>query len=375
MITNHQKIAENVGVPMVVTDNRAYDLYSRMLSDRIIILSGEVNDMIAELVVGQLLFLESEDPNEPITMYINSPGGSVTAGFSIYDTMQLISCPVHTVCNGLAASMGAFLLSAGAPGCRSALPHAQIMIHQPLGGFYGQATDFQIRAEFMQRLKEILTRRLAQHSGRTYEEVLRACERDNWLTAEDAVEFGLIDKIQSYRNPSVGIASIRELLKTDDFTRKTEQISTDSAKDSSNETATATTEANESTALDTQVSETKKSKASKKSHKAPDAQQSASEEVALVKEQEETTEHKTVAESTETVEQEDVQGSLLTYLESRLEKTAPQVTESAENKQTEVKESKAKKATKSVAKSAPKKATTKKASKKSSSKETKEDKK
>lgn len=359
MITNNQKIAENVGVPMVVSDNRAYDLYSRLLSDRIIILSGEVNDLIAELVVGQLLFLEAEEPNEPITMYINSPGGSVTAGFSIYDTMQLISCPVHTVCNGLAASMGAFLLSAGTPGFRSALPHAQIMIHQPLGGFYGQATDFQIRAEFMQRLKEILTRRLAEHSGRTYEEVLRACERDNWLTSEDAVEFGLIDKIQSYRNPSIGITSIRELLKTDDFTKKLKE-----ANSASNSTSEITPE---TIPAETSQEQTKR-KTTKKAKKVSAESKTQEDEVVVVKENK-STEYKT--NNVETTEEE-VQGSLLTYLESKLEKTD---VEGKQLSQPQTKESAEPKADKSLVKSKSKKVTTKKATKKSSTKDSKETKK
>lgn len=176
---------------------RSYDIYSRLLKDRIIFLGEEVNEYTASLVVAQLLFLESEDPEKDIHLYINSPGGSVTAGMAIYDTMQYIKCDVSTVCIGMAASMGAFLLSGGAKGKRYALPNAEIMIHQPLGGTQGQATEIEIAAKHILRTKEKLTKIIADNCGRPYEEVLMDCERDNWKTAEEALEYGLIDKVIS----------------------------------------------------------------------------------------------------------------------------------------------------------------------------------
>ena len=182
-------------VPMVIEttgrSERAYDIYSRLLKDRIILLSSEVNDTVASLVCAQLLFLESQDPETEINLYINSPGGSVTAGLAIYDTMRYITAPVSTVCMGRAASMGAFLLAAGQKGMRYALPNSQIMIHQPLG----QATDVDIHAREMLRIKERLNTMLAENTGKSYDEVVRATERDNFLTPEQALEFGIIDRV------------------------------------------------------------------------------------------------------------------------------------------------------------------------------------
>ena len=184
-------------VPMVVEQTnrgeRSYDIYSRLLKDRIIMLSDEVNDATASLVVSQLLFLEAEDPEKDIYLYINSPGGSVTAGMAIYDTMQYIKCDVSTVCVGLAASMGAFLLAGGAKGKRLALPNSEIMIHQPLGGTQGQATEIEIAAKHILRTKEKLTKIIAENCGRKYEDCIADMERDNWKTAEEALEYGLID--------------------------------------------------------------------------------------------------------------------------------------------------------------------------------------
>jgi ATP-dependent Clp protease protease subunit len=186
-------------VPIVVEQTskgeRSYDIYSRLLKDRIIMLSDEVNDATASLVVSQLLFLEAEDPEKDIFLYINSPGGSVTAGMAIYDTMQYIKPDVNTVCMGMAASMGAFLLAGGTKGKRMALPNAEVMIHQPLGGTKGQATDMEIAAKHILRTKEKLTRIMAENCGRTYEECLADMERDNWKTAQEALEYGLIDKV------------------------------------------------------------------------------------------------------------------------------------------------------------------------------------
>ena len=186
-------------VPYVVEQTsrgeRSYDIYSRLLKDRIIMLTDEINDATASLVVAQLLFLEAEDPNKDIYMYINSPGGSVTAGMAIYDTMQFIKCDVSTVCIGMAASMGAFLLAGGTKGKRMALPNAEIMIHQPLGGAQGQATEIEIAAKHILRTKEKLTRLLAENCNKTYSDVRLDCERDNWKTAEEALEYGLIDRI------------------------------------------------------------------------------------------------------------------------------------------------------------------------------------
>ncbi|MBR5128059.1 MAG: ATP-dependent Clp endopeptidase proteolytic subunit ClpP [Roseburia sp.] len=186
-------------VPYVVEQTsrgeRNYDIYSRLLKDRIIFLSDEVNDVTASLVVAQLLFLEAEDPNKDIHLYINSPGGSVTAGMAIYDTMQYIKCDVSTICIGMAASMGAFLLAGGAKGKRFALPNAEVMIHQPLGGAKGQATEIQIAAEHILKTRKKLNEALAANTGRTYEEIARDTERDNYMTAEEAKEYGLIDSV------------------------------------------------------------------------------------------------------------------------------------------------------------------------------------
>ena len=172
---------------------RTYDIYSRLLKDRIIFLGEEVNDVTASLVVAQLLFLEAEDPNKDISLYINSPGGSVTAGMAIYDTMNYIKCDVSTICLGMAASMGAFLLSGGTKGKRYALPHAEVMIHQPSGGARGQATEIQIVAENILRTKKKLNEILAANTGQPYDVIVRDTERDNYMTAEQAKEYGLID--------------------------------------------------------------------------------------------------------------------------------------------------------------------------------------
>lgn len=174
---------------------RSYDIFSRLLNDRIVLLSEEVNDTTASLVVAQLLFLESQDPDKDIQLYINSPGGSVTSGLAIYDTMQYIKPDVSTICIGMAASMGAFLLSSGAKGKRIALPNAEIMIHQPSGGSQGQATDIQIQAEHIIRTKAKLNRILAENSGQPLEKVARDCERDYFMSAEEAKAYGLIDEI------------------------------------------------------------------------------------------------------------------------------------------------------------------------------------
>lgn len=192
-------------VPYVVEQTsrgeRSYDIFSRLLNDRIIMLSEEVNDTTASLVVAQLLYLESQDPEKDISLYINSPGGSVSSGLAIYDTMQYIKCDVSTICIGLAASMGAFLLSSGAKGKRLALPNSEIMIHQPLigGGLGGQATDIKIRTDQLLRTKENLNRILAENTGKRMEEVVLATERDNFMTAQEALEFGLIDKVITRR--------------------------------------------------------------------------------------------------------------------------------------------------------------------------------
>ena len=177
---------------------RSYDIYSRLLKDRIIFLGEEVNDVSAGLIVSQLLFLEAEDPGKDIQLYINSPGGSVTAGMAIYDTMKYIKCDVSTVCIGMAASMGAFLLAGGAKGKRFALPNAEIMIHQPLGGTQGQATEIEIAAKHILRTKEKLNRMLAENTGKDYETICADTERDNWKSAEEACEYGLIDKVITF---------------------------------------------------------------------------------------------------------------------------------------------------------------------------------
>ena len=190
-------------VPMVVEQTsrgeRSYDIYSRLLSERVIFLADEVNDTTASLVVAQLLFLESQDPDKDICLYINSPGGSITAGMAIYDTMNYIKCDVSTVCIGMAASMGAFLLAAGAPGKRLALPNSEIMIHQPLGGFRGQASDIKIHADMILRTKERLNRILAENTGKSYEQICADTDRDNFLTSEEALNYGIIDKIMTKR--------------------------------------------------------------------------------------------------------------------------------------------------------------------------------
>ena len=189
-------------VPYVIEQNsrgeRSYDIYSRLLKDRIIFLGEEVTDVSANLVVAQMLFLEAEDPGKDIHFYINSPGGSVSAGFAIYDTMQYIKCDVSTICIGMAASMGAFLLAGGAKGKRFALPNAEIMIHQPLGGTQGQATEIEIAAKHILRTKEKLNRMLAENTGKDYETICADTERDNWKSAEEACEYGLIDKVITF---------------------------------------------------------------------------------------------------------------------------------------------------------------------------------
>ncbi len=186
-------------VPMVIEQTsrgeRSYDIYSRLLNDRIIFLADEVNDVTASLVVAQLLFLEAQDPDKDIHLYINSPGGSVTAGMAIYDTMNFIKCDVSTICIGMAASMGAFLLSSGAKGKRLALPNSEIMIHQPLGGMQGQATDIKIHADHILRTRDTLNRILAENTGRSIKEIARDTERDNFMTAQAAMEYGLIDRV------------------------------------------------------------------------------------------------------------------------------------------------------------------------------------
>lgn len=186
-------------VPMVIEQTsrgeRSFDIYSRLLKERIIFLGEEVNETTASLVVAQLLFLESEDPGKDISLYINSPGGSVTAGMAIYDTMQYIKCDVSTICIGMAASMGAFLLAGGTKGKRMALPNAEIMIHQPLGGAQGQATDIKIAAEHILRTKEKLNKILSENTGKPLDIIAADTERDNWMTAEQAVEYGLVDSV------------------------------------------------------------------------------------------------------------------------------------------------------------------------------------
>ena len=186
-------------VPYVVEQTsrgeRSYDIFSRLLNDRIIMLSEEVNDTTASLIVAQLLYLEAQDPDKDIQFYINSPGGSVTDGLAIYDTMQYIKADVSTICVGMAASMGAFLLSAGAKGKRICLPNAEVMIHQVLGETKGQETDIQIEARHMAKIKKTLTEIIAQNCGKTYEQVYADCERNNWMSAEEAKEYGLIDSV------------------------------------------------------------------------------------------------------------------------------------------------------------------------------------
>ena len=186
-------------VPTVIEQTahgeRAYDIYSRLLKDRIIMLSGEINDYTANIVVAQLLFLAAEDPDKDINLYINSPGGSVTAGFAIFDTMNYIKCDVSTICMGMAASMGAFLLSSGAKGKRIALPNSTIMIHQPLGGAQGQATEIKIVADHILKTREKLNKILSENTGKSIEQIALDTERDNYLSAQEAMEYGLVDKV------------------------------------------------------------------------------------------------------------------------------------------------------------------------------------
>ena len=190
-------------VPMIVQQTnrgeRSYDIYSRLLNDRIVFLADEVNDVTASLVVAQLLFLEAEDPDKDISLYINSPGGSVSAGMAIYDTMNFIKCDVSTICIGMAASMGAFLLSSGAKGKRLALPNSEIMIHQPLGGTQGQASDIKIHADHILRTRDRLNTILAENTGKLLDIIARDTERDNFMTAAQACEYGLIDKVIAHR--------------------------------------------------------------------------------------------------------------------------------------------------------------------------------
>ena len=190
-------------VPYVIEQTsrgeRSYDIFSRLLNDRIIMLNGEVNDASASVVIAQMLYLEGQDPDKDINFYINSPGGSVSAGMAIYDTMQYIKCDVSTICMGMAASMGAFLLSAGAKGKRLALPNSEIMIHQPLGGAQGQATEILIAAKHIERTRANLNRILSENTGRSLEEIERDTERDNFMTAQEAMEYGLVDKVIAKR--------------------------------------------------------------------------------------------------------------------------------------------------------------------------------
>lgn len=183
-------VVENTG-----NGERSYDIYSRLLEDRIIFLTGEINDAVADTVIAQLIYLESKDPRKPVNMYINSPGGSVSAGLAIYDTMNYIRSDVCTICIGMAASMGAFLLSSGAKGKRFALPNSEIMIHQPLGGAQGQASDVKIHAEHILKTRDKLNAILAHNTGKTIEEIARDTDRDNFLSADEALSYGLIDKI------------------------------------------------------------------------------------------------------------------------------------------------------------------------------------
>ena len=193
-----EQIKSNL-IPMVVdkTDRgeRSYDIYSRLLEDRIVFLTGEINDAMANTVVAQLIYLEGKDANKDISLYINSPGGSVSAGLAIYDTMRYIQCDVSTICIGLAASMGAFILSSGTKGKRFALPNSEVMIHQPLGGAQGQASDIKIQAEHILRIRDKMNRILAENTGRSIAEIERDTDRDNYLSAEEAQSYGLIDKV------------------------------------------------------------------------------------------------------------------------------------------------------------------------------------
>ena len=190
-------------VPYVIEQTnrgeRSYDIFSRLLDDRIIVLSDEVNDATASIIVAQLLYLEGQDPEKDISFYINSPGGSISSGFAIYDTMRYIKCDVSTICMGMAASMGAFLLSSGTKGKRYVLPNAEVMIHQPLGGAQGQATEILIAADHIKKSRQRINSILAENTGRAIEEITRDTERDNWLSAEEALNYGLVDKILDKR--------------------------------------------------------------------------------------------------------------------------------------------------------------------------------
>ena len=201
---NNPTPMRNALVPTVIEQTnrgeRSYDIFSRLLNDRIIFLSDEVNDTTASLVVAQMLFLEAQDPDKDISFYINSPGGSITSGMAIYDTMRFIKCDVSTICIGMAASMGAFLLSAGTKGKRYALPHSEIMIHQPLGGAQGQASDIKIRADLILRTRDMLNRILSENTGKPIDVIERDTDRDNFMTAEQALEYGLIDRILTERD-------------------------------------------------------------------------------------------------------------------------------------------------------------------------------
>ena len=192
-------MVKNTVIPYVIENTgkgeRSYDIYSRLLEDRIIFLTGEINDAVANTVVAQLVFLENKDPGKEISLYINSPGGSVTSGMAIYDTMNFISCDVCTICIGIAASMGAFLLSSGTKGKRFSLPNSEIMIHQPLGGAQGQASDIKIQADHIMKIKEKINAILAENTGRDLGEIERDTDRDNYLSAEEALDYGIIDRI------------------------------------------------------------------------------------------------------------------------------------------------------------------------------------
>ena len=200
---DYKELTKGALVPTVIEQTnrgeRAYDIFSRLLNDRIIILADEVNDTTASLVVAQMLFLEAQDPDKDISFYINSPGGSVSAGMAIYDTMNFIKCDVSTICMGMAASMGAFLLSSGAKGKRFALPHSEVMIHQPLGGARGQASDIQIQAEQILKTKAMLNKILAENTGKPLDVIEKDTDRDNYMTAQEAMEYGLVDKVISKR--------------------------------------------------------------------------------------------------------------------------------------------------------------------------------
>ena len=204
----------NVMVPMVIEQTprgeRSFDIYSRLLKERVIFMVGQVEDYMANVVVAQLLFLESENPDKEISLYINSPGGSVTAGMAIYDTMQFIKPPVSTLCIGQAASMGAFLLAAGAPGKRFTLPNSRVMIHQPSAGFQGQATDIDIHAREILAMKDRMNTLMAHHCGKSADEVKSDTERDNFMTADDALAYGLVDRIVNSRTEEIDVASTGE---------------------------------------------------------------------------------------------------------------------------------------------------------------------